>query len=61
MKQFLIYLLIMFFPTYLLCLDYVESSNGLSIPQLEGGRTELEFADINSDGDVNILSIGELL
>jgi hypothetical protein len=38
---------------------YVESSNGLGIPALEGGRTELEFADINGDGHLDILSIGD--
>jgi hypothetical protein len=41
-------------------LCYVECSNGLQdSPVLEGGRTELEFADINSDGNVDILSIGD--
>jgi hypothetical protein len=41
-------------------LSYVESSGGLSgNPALEGGRTELEFADINNDGNVDILSIGD--
>ncbi|NOQ97128.1 MAG: hypothetical protein GQ561_03110, partial [Calditrichae bacterium] len=38
---------------------YVESSQGLNIPALEGGRTELEFADINGDGHLDILSIGD--
>jgi hypothetical protein len=40
-------------------LSYVESSNGLSDPGLESGRSELEFADINNDGNVDILSIGD--
>lgn len=41
-------------------LSYVQSSNGLTDnPALEGGRTELEFADINGDGCVDILSIGD--
>jgi hypothetical protein len=40
-------------------LSYVESSNGLGDPALEGGRTELEFADIDNDGNVDILSIGD--
>jgi len=41
-------------------LSYVECSNGFqSNPVLEGGRTELEFADINNDGNVDILSIGD--
>ncbi len=41
-------------------LSYVECSSGFhSNPVLEGGRTELEFADINSDGNVDILCIGD--
>ena len=40
-------------------LSYVESSNGLQNPALEGGRTEMEFADINDDGNIDILSIGD--
>jgi hypothetical protein len=40
-------------------LEYVESSSGLVPPSMEGGHTELEFADINADGDVDILSIGD--
>ena len=41
-------------------LSYVECSNGFSgNPELEGGRTELELADINNDGNIDILSIGD--
>jgi len=41
-------------------LSYVESSSGFAgNPVLEGGRTELEFADINNNGDVDIISIGD--
>jgi hypothetical protein len=40
-------------------LGYVECSAGLQDPELEGGRTEFEFADINNDGNVDILSIGD--
>jgi hypothetical protein len=40
-------------------LDYVESSSGLQNPQLESGRTELELADVNEDGNIDILSIGD--
>jgi hypothetical protein len=40
-------------------LGYVERSSGLRPPDLDGGRTELEFADINNDGNVDILSIGD--
>jgi hypothetical protein len=40
-------------------LDYIESSSGLDNPALDGGRTELEMADINGDGNIDILSIGD--
>jgi hypothetical protein len=40
-------------------LQYVESSTGLTPPVWEGGRTELEFADINNDSNLDILSIGD--
>ncbi len=40
-------------------LNYIECSNGLQNPALEGGRTELEFADVNNDGNIDILSIGD--
>ncbi|MCX6844596.1 MAG: VCBS repeat-containing protein [candidate division WOR-3 bacterium] len=41
-------------------LGYVECSTGFQgDPVLDGGRTELEFADINNDGNIDILSIGD--
>ncbi len=40
-------------------LDYIESSSGLETPEMEGGRTELEMVDINNDGNIDILSIGD--
>jgi hypothetical protein len=41
-------------------LGYVESSVGFqNSPRLDGGRTELEMADINNDGHIDILSIGD--
>lgn len=40
-------------------LEYVESSNGLGYPQMEGGQTELELADVNADGHLDLLSIGD--
>ena len=41
-------------------LSYVECSTGFqNNTALEGGRTELEFADINNDGHVDIISIGD--
>lgn len=40
-------------------LTSTESSSGLSNPEWEGGRTELEFADINADGLLDIITIGD--
>jgi hypothetical protein len=40
-------------------LYYVEASNGLGIPQLEGGRTEVEMGDVDGDGHPDIVSIGD--
>jgi hypothetical protein len=59
MKQILIFCIVIFAFAKLYGLNYVESSNGLQIPALDGGRTELEFADIDNDGNVDILSIGD--
>ena len=39
--------------------QFVESSSGMHYPSWESGMTELEFADINMDGYVDILSIGD--
>lgn len=39
--------------------QFVESSFGLNNPVWEAGHTELEFADINRDGFVDILTIGD--
>ncbi len=40
-------------------LAYVESSNGLTPPQWEKGRTTLALADLNLDGHVDTVSIGD--
>ncbi len=40
-------------------LSYQDASAGLQTPTMEGGRTELEFADVNLDGDLDIVSIGD--
>lgn len=40
-------------------LSYVEYSQGLAVPQLDAGRTELEMADVNNDGKIDIISIGD--
>jgi len=39
--------------------SYIESSTGLQSVQWEGGRTEIEFADMNNDGFKDIISIGD--
>src|SRR5712692_8721548 len=40
-------------------LRYVEWSSGLETTRMEGGRTELEFGDVNGDGHVDMVSIGD--
>jgi hypothetical protein len=40
-------------------LDYIESSSGLQDPQWESGRSELEMVDVDADGNIDILSIGD--
>lgn len=40
-------------------IHYEVNCNGLDYPELDGGRTELEFADINQDGNPDIVSIGD--
>jgi len=40
-------------------LSYDASSTGLNYPDWEGGDSELEFADMNGDGFVDIVSIGD--
>ena len=39
--------------------SYVESSAGLNLPGMEGGRTELEFGDVNGDGCVDLVCVGD--
>jgi len=40
-------------------LSYIESSTGLEPPQWDGGRTEIEMGDVNGDGNVDLVSIGD--
>ncbi|MHC5212653.1 MAG: FG-GAP repeat domain-containing protein [Planctomycetota bacterium] len=40
-------------------LAYVDSSTGLEEPFLDGGRTELEFGDVNGDVHPDLVSIGD--
>ncbi len=46
-------------PLSALALDYVESSQGLIPPSMEGGDTEIEFCDVNEDGRLDLVSIGD--
>lgn len=43
----------------LFSLSYVPSSNGLSYPAWEHGRSEVEMEDINNDGNIDLLTIGD--
>jgi hypothetical protein len=38
---------------------YVDASSGLQTPAMDGGRTELEFGDVNGDGHPDIVCIGD--
>lgn len=40
-------------------LEFMESSIGLTVPQWDGGRSEIEFADLNLDGNLDIVTIGD--
>ncbi len=40
-------------------LNYLDHSIGLQTPAMEGGDTELEFGDVNGDGHLDIVSIGD--
>lgn len=41
-------------------LDYLDCSpSGAAFPAWDGGNTELEFADVNGDGHVDFVSIGD--
>jgi len=46
-------------PRSLESLEYVEASNGLSFPQWGGGNTEIEMADVNLDGHLDLVSVGD--
>jgi hypothetical protein len=40
-------------------LSYIESSAGLETPAWDGGKTTLELADINLDGNIDIVTVGD--
>ncbi|MGB9697315.1 MAG: T9SS type A sorting domain-containing protein [Ignavibacteria bacterium] len=67
MKKYRFYLLLLVLPMLALTissgsiqtLSYIELSLPLQVIQWDGGRSELEFADINNDGNKDILSVGD--
>ncbi len=40
-------------------ISYVESSVGLEIPGLEKGYTEIEMGDVDGDGNIDLISVGD--
>ncbi len=38
---------------------FIEKSTGLETPSKEGGNTEYELADMNNDGNLDIISVGD--
>ncbi len=40
-------------------ITFIEKSTGLQTPALEGGNTELELADMNNDGNPDLISVGD--
>ena len=40
-------------------LSYVESSQGLDAVAFDGGLTEVEMGDVNGDGHVDLVTIGD--
>ncbi len=40
-------------------LRYVASNEGLDFPRWEGGRSEMEMVDVNDDGHIDLVSIGD--
>ena len=46
-------------PASPLPLAYREQTGGFAAPGLDGGDTEVEFADVNGDGHLDLVSIGD--
>ena len=40
-------------------ITFVEKSTGLQTPAKEGGNTEYELADMNNDGNLDVISVGD--
>jgi len=51
--------MICFCPDKAAALEYIEASSSLVSPEWEGGHTEIEMADINADGNLDLISIGD--
>ena len=45
--------------TSITTLTFIEKSTGLNNPEKDTGKTELELADINNDGNLDIVSVGD--
>ncbi|UCD14665.1 MAG: VCBS repeat-containing protein [Thermoplasmatales archaeon] len=41
------------------CVTFISKSSGLETPDKEEGKTELELADINNDGHLDIICVGD--
>lgn len=39
--------------------NYLEASAGLTPPSLDGGRSEVEMGDVNGDGNLDLVSVGD--
>jgi len=39
--------------------SFIEKSTGLNNPEKDGGKTELELADIDNDGNLDIICVGD--
>jgi hypothetical protein len=40
-------------------ITFVEKSTGLETPAMDGGNMELELADMNNDGNLDLISVGD--
>jgi len=58
MPRYAVILILALAPTAA-ALEYVEAPDGLQPPSLDGGRTEFELADVDLDGWLDIVSIGD--
>ena len=58
LKLFLVMCLFVEF-SFAQTLSYTQLTNGLEIPEFDGGRTDFCMNDINMDGNVDILTIGD--